>query len=117
VAGDERDHGVIVYSIGSPQFFIAGISFCLMSSIIYIKTKTLIVPIVVELTIRIVNLLFLVIPLGENSVENFRSQFGIGIFCLAISTPLLIWLLYKNRIRPNEQMPYFANLQQLRSNE
>jgi hypothetical protein len=108
----------IVYLIQNPVNFIGGISLCLMLSFLYIKTKTLIVPIVASFLNQIVgSALFEVISLSNNPLENFRSQFGIGIFCLAISTPLLIWLLYKNRIRPNEQMPYFANLQQLRSNE
>jgi hypothetical protein len=108
----------VFYLIYYPSNFIGGISLCLMLSFLYIKTKTLIVPIVASFINAIVgSALFKVMSLSNNPLENFRSLFGIGIFCLAISTPLLIWLLYKNRIQPNEQMPYFANLRQLRSNE
>ncbi len=107
----------IVYLVIYNTNFIGGISLCLMLAIMYIKTKNLIILIVADVITKIVNALLFPTLFRENPLENLRSQFGIGIFCLAISTPLLIWLLYKNRIRPNEQMPYFANLQQLRSNE
>jgi uncharacterized protein len=104
---------LVIYNINC----IGGISLCLMLAIMYIKTKTLIIPIVADVINKIVNPLLFTTLFGENPLESLHSLFGIGIFCLAISTPLLIWLVYKNRIRPNEQTPYFANLQQLRSNE
>jgi hypothetical protein len=72
--------------------------------------RSLIVPIVAQLINDLINLtLFLLTFSVENPLEQFRSQLGIGVFCVAVSSPLLIWLLFKNWIRPNEQLPYFAN--------
>ncbi len=100
----------LLYSILYSTNFLGGFSLGLMQSMLYIKSKTLLVPIVT----RIINnaIIFVIFFLSlsvESNVENFRSQLGIGVVCLVLSTPLLIWLLYKNRIRPDEKLPYFAN--------
>jgi hypothetical protein len=99
----------IFYSILSNNFF-GGFSFVLMNIMLYIKSRTLIVPIVASIISNAISFILFLLTLSvENSLEQFRSQLGIGIFCVALSTPLLLWILYKKRIRPNEQLPYFAN--------
>jgi membrane protease YdiL (CAAX protease family) len=103
----------ILYSLYYMIFginLLGGLSLGLMQTMLYIKSRTLIVPILA----RIINnaIFFLLDYLylyRENSLEQFRSHLGIGVFCVAVSTPLLIWVLYKNQIRANEQLPYFAN--------
>lgn len=99
----------LFYSILSTNF-LGGFSFALMNIMLYIKSRTLIVPSVACIINNAIGLvLFFMTFSVENSLEQFRSQLGIGVFCVALSTPMLLWILYKNRIRPNEQLPYFAN--------
>jgi membrane protease YdiL (CAAX protease family) len=90
---------------------LGGLSLGLMQTMLYIKSRTLIVPILARIINNAIFLLLDYLYLSvENSIEQFRSHLEIGLFCIAVSTPLLIWILYKNRIRPNEQLPYFANI-------
>jgi hypothetical protein len=100
----------LLYSILYSSNFLGGFSLGLMQTLFYIKSKTLLVPIVARIINNaIIFVIFFLTISVESSVETFRSQLGIGVVCLASSTPLLIWLLYKNRIRPGEKLPYFAN--------
>jgi membrane protease YdiL (CAAX protease family) len=89
---------------------LGGLSLGLMQTMIYIKSKSLVLTFIVNVINGIITfiLFFMTLPL-ENTLEQFRSLLGIGIVCFAVSTPFLIWVLYKNRLRPNEQLPYFAN--------
>jgi membrane protease YdiL (CAAX protease family) len=90
---------------------LGGLSSGLMQTLIYIKSKSLFVSVVARIINNLLGLLifFITLPL-ENNLEQFRSHVGIGIVCLATSTPFLVWVLYKNWIRPQEQLPYFANI-------
>lgn len=100
----------LLYSILNSYNFLGGLSLGLMQNLLYIKSRTLIVPIICRVINNALGLLVFFITLSvENSLEQFRSELKIAIFGVAISTPLLIWVLYKNRIRANEQLPYFAN--------
>jgi len=100
----------LLSSIPAMGNFLGLFTFRLMKIMLYIKYRTLIVPIVAQLINDLINLtLFFLTFSVENPLGQFRSQLGIGVFCVAVSSPLLIWLLFKNWIRPNEQLPYFAN--------
>ncbi|MGL6344040.1 MAG: lysostaphin resistance A-like protein, partial [Waterburya sp.] len=91
--------------------FITGIILCLL----YIKSKTLIVPII----FRIINLsigliieayyFFAIQSNSDNILQQFRSEFKLGMILSAISTPYILWWLYKNWLKKNEELPYFAN--------
>ena len=99
-----------LYSILYSSNFLGGFSLGLMQTMFYIKSRTLLVPIVARIINNaIVFVIFFLTLSDESSVETLRSQLGIGVVCLVLSTPVLIWLLYKNRIRPAEKLPYFAN--------
>lgn len=100
----------LLYSIFYSYNVLGGLTLGLMQNLLYIKSKTLIVPIICRVINNALNLIifFLTFSVG-NSLEQFRSELKIGIFGVAISAPLLIWVLYKNRIRANEQLPYFVN--------
>lgn len=103
----------LFYSILHSYNFLGGLSLGLMQNLLYIKSKTLIVPIICRIINNVIGLIVFFLTLSvENSLDQFRSELRIGIFGVAISAPLLIWILYKNRIRANEQLPYFANAHQ-----
>ncbi|HEY9652475.1 MAG TPA: CPBP family intramembrane glutamic endopeptidase [Coleofasciculaceae cyanobacterium] len=100
----------LFYSILYSYNFLGGLSLGLMQNLLYIKSRTLIVPIICRIINNALGLIIFFLTLSvDNSLEQFRSEFKIGIVGVAISAPLLIWVLYKNRIRSDEQLPYFAN--------
>jgi uncharacterized protein len=91
--------------------FITGVLLCLL----YIKSRTLIVPIVFRLISVSINLIieayyfFMVQSNSDNLLQQFQSEFKLGIILFSISTPYLIWWLSKNWLNKNEELPYFAN--------
>lgn len=97
--------------------FITGIILCLL----YIKTRTLIVPIVFRLISILISLIiesyyfFAVQSSNDNVLQQFQSEFKLGIILFSISAPYLIWWLHKNWLNKNEELPYFANAQSLAS--
>jgi hypothetical protein len=97
--------------------FISGFILGLLLGLLYIKTRTLIVPIVFRV---LSNVIYLIVDayyffIAKNSINNvlsqFQSEFKLGILLIAISTPYLVYWLYKNWMTKNEQLPYFANAQ------
>jgi len=103
----------LVYSLLYSSNFLGGFSLGLMQTMFYIRFKNLIVPLVTRIINNVISfLLFFITLSGANKLEQVRSQLGIGVACLALLTPLLIWFLYKNRMLLNEPLPYFVNAKQ-----
>jgi hypothetical protein len=94
---------------------IAGIVFILIYILLYLKTRNL----VVSMIFSILNSLFfyvidflwaITIPqTTTNTLEQFRSEFGIGIIMTCISAPFVLGFIYKNWHYLNKELPYFAN--------
>jgi uncharacterized protein len=91
--------------------FITGIILCLL----YIKSRTLITPMIFRSVSILISLIvesyyFFIIQSNSNSLlEQLRSEVNLGMILLAISTPYIIWWIYKNWLKKNEELPYFAN--------
>lgn len=94
---------------------IAGIVFILIYILLYLKARNL----VVSMIFSILNSLFfyvvdflwaITIPqTTTNTLEQFRSEFGIGIIMTCISAPFVLGFIYKNWHYLNKELPYFAN--------
>ncbi|MEW6492876.1 MAG: type II CAAX endopeptidase family protein [Cyanobacteriota bacterium] len=95
---------------------VVGLSiFGLVMALLYIKTRTLIVPIVCHVLNNaiVVILGFLTITFNSTqttyTLEQFRSDWWIGIVLLGLSAPWLIHFIYKNWPNSSSSIPYFAN--------
>lgn len=89
--------------------------FGLVMGLLYIKTRTLIVPIVCHIlnNATVVILGFLTTTFNSTqptyTLEQFRSDWWIGIVLLGLSAPGLIYFIYKNWPNSSSPIPYFAN--------
>ncbi len=97
---------------------LGAISFVLVYTFLYIKSRTLIVPFIayiLEVLLYIVwNLLYLLFTISSSTktvsvLEQFRSEWRVGVFLFVLSAPWIVHFIYKNWPSPNEQLPYFAN--------
>ena len=106
----------LLFGVGSSPNVLGGISQVLIYTLLYIKTRTLIIPIIAWMLDR--TLLFLIdegfriyrSTTGLSALEQFRSEWPLGVFFLVLSAPWLVRFIYKNWPRPNKQLPYFANV-------
>lgn len=108
----------LIFGVMSYTNVLDGISQVLIYTLLYIKTRTLIIPIIAWMLDRA-----LIILIGEgfriyrsttglSTLEQFRSEWPLGVFFLVLSAPWLVRFIYKNWPRPNKQLPYFANASQ-----
>jgi membrane protease YdiL (CAAX protease family) len=97
---------------------LGGISLVLVYTLLYIKSRTLIVPFIAYilqlLIYRFWDLFdfFFTISSSTKTVsvlEQFRSEWRVGVFFFVLSAPWIVHFVYKNWPRPNEPLPYFAN--------
>jgi len=97
---------------------LGGISFVLVYTLLYIKSRTLIVPFMAYILESIIyvfwKLLYLLFTISSSTktvsvLEQFRSEWRVGVFLFVLSAPWIVHFIYKNWPSPNEQLPYFAN--------
>jgi membrane protease YdiL (CAAX protease family) len=97
---------------------IGGISLVLVYTLLYIKSRTLIVPFIAYILQLLIYLFwdlfdfFFTISSSTKTVsvlEQFRSEWRVGVFFFVLSAPWIVHFIYKNWPSPNEQLPYFAN--------
>ena len=105
----------IYYGITFYQNFIGGFTLGITLCLLYIKTRTLIVPIVFRIMSIVIYLIietyyfFTIQSNSNNFLGQFQSEFKLGIILTAVSTPYIIYWLYQNWVKLDEQLPYFAN--------
>ena len=108
----------LLFGVRSYTNVLGGISQVLIYTLLYIKTRTLIIPIIAWMLD--LALLFLIdegfriyrSTTNLSALEQFRSEWSLGVFLLVLSAPWLVRFIYKNWPRPNKQLPYFANASQ-----
>jgi uncharacterized protein len=87
--------------------FVFGLCMCLL----YLKSRTLFIPILAHVLNNAIALMFeLFIPgseiTTENAVEEYRSWVWLGIVCLAISLPPILLFIYRNYPAKDETTPH-----------
>ncbi|WP_013321271.1 hypothetical protein [Gloeothece verrucosa] len=103
----------------SPSYII-GLIGLLLLTLLYYKTKTLMVPILIEILIGLFFITYsqsdpVSIYLAKSNIlideyqKLVESQIGITWLRIAISTPFIIYFIYKNFPKQNQVLPYFAN--------
>jgi membrane protease YdiL (CAAX protease family) len=103
----------IIFGIGHVDI-IGGVFFGYVMAVLYIKTRSLIIPILVHGTNNlIVWILTLVVtilykPMSEYSLNDFQSEWWIGALCLIIGMPWGIRYLKSNWPELSWHAPYFA---------
>ncbi|NET56267.1 MAG: CPBP family intramembrane metalloprotease [Symploca sp. SIO2E6] len=95
---------------------VVGLSvFGLMMALLYIKTRTLIVPIVCHALNNLAAVGLGLIPNDTSTtdmLEQLHSEWWVGIIFVVLSAPLLISFISKNWPRPTFPLPYFSNGEQ-----
>lgn len=84
---------------------IGAFIFGLIMAIIYIKTQTLWAPIICHILNNLIASL-IELTIGTN-LFNASTYLWISIICLAISTPYILFYLYKNWPKKITDLPYF----------
>jgi uncharacterized protein len=90
--------------------------FGVVMALLYIKTRTLLVPIICHAlnngSVALVALLGTTSNATETTykLEQFRADWWIGIVLLVLSAPWLIHFIYKNWPKAGSDLPYFANM-------
>lgn len=96
---------------------IGAISLVLLYTLLYLKTRTLIVPIIAAVLNGVCYIFlylwgFFTIANSAKTVsvlEQFRAEWKMGVVLLVVSTPVLVYFAYKNWHHINEPLPYFTN--------
>ncbi|MGD2183475.1 CPBP family intramembrane glutamic endopeptidase [Lusitaniella coriacea] len=105
----------LVFGILHPVNPIGLFIFGLMMAILYVKTRTLTIPILVHAlnnAIAIVLTSLSVSPETTNAtttVEQFFSAEWMGLICVAVSIPWLLIYAYQNWPTKSTSLPYWAN--------
>jgi len=103
----------IIFGIGHVDF-IGGVFFGFVMAVLYIKTKSLIIPILVHgtnnLIVWIISLIETIYykSMAEYSLNDFQSEWWFGALCLIIGLPWGIRYLKSNWPELSWQAPYFA---------
>jgi hypothetical protein len=90
--------------------------FGLMMSLLYIKTRTLIVPIVCHVLNNLAALGLGVFSTSSNPtetvsiLEQFRTYWWVGLVYVILSAPWLFTFIYKNWPKQRLCVPYFTNM-------
>ncbi|MDJ0651333.1 MAG: hypothetical protein QNJ60_21785 [Xenococcaceae cyanobacterium MO_188.B19] len=104
-----------IYSIFFYTNFISGFILGLLLCLLYIKTRTLIIPFLLRIGSFILYLIwagyeyFLANPENTNFIKQFRGEFKLGIFLVLLTLPYLSYWIYKHWNKSNQQLPYFVN--------
>jgi len=96
---------------------IVSFIFGIVMSLLYLRTRTLIVPIIGHMLnnfFAAAPLIFLVLIRGPEQLTKIRlapsnAEMIIGVVMIAISLPFLIYYIYKNWPPKNTKLPYFLN--------
>lgn len=94
--------------------------FGLMMGLLYIKTRTLIVPIVCHAlnNLAAVGLAFVSqssgTPATVDTIENLRSHWWVGVVYIVLAAPWLITFIYRNWPKQSWLVPYLMNSAQYR---
>lgn len=96
--------------------FIGLSVFGLVMGVLYIKTRTLLVPIICHALNNILAVGISLLPNNSvaanplESLEQLRSQSSFGLVLIAISLPLLIQFFWRNWPRRDTKIPYISNV-------
>ena len=89
--------------------------FGLMMAVLYLKTRTLIVPIICHALNNLVAVGLELASQNSGTTEKFdvltelRAYWWVGVVYIVLSAPWLITFLYNNWPKPSLPLPYFAN--------
>ena len=89
--------------------------FGLVMALLYLKTRTLLVPIICHALNNLVTTALDFLSTLTDSVETidslaeFQANWWMGVLCVAISSPFVLSFIYQNWPRPEARLPYFAN--------
>ncbi|NEP57067.1 MAG: CPBP family intramembrane metalloprotease [Symploca sp. SIO2G7] len=89
--------------------------FGLMMALLYLKTRTLIVPIICHALNNLAAVGIGLLPSDANTtdiLEQLNSYWWVGIVYVALSAPWLIYFIRKNWPSPAFSLPYFSNREQ-----
>ena len=93
---------------------IGAFVFGIFMSLLYINTRTLLVPIACHILNNglAFGVSFIVILLGESenatTVAQFQSDMLLGFIPLLVTAPIVIYFVYKNWPKKGTKLPYFA---------
>ena len=78
---------------------------------IYLRTRSLLVPIFVHVFNNATVLaIAAILPDSEpTTLESFRKEAWIGVVCLGLALPWLVWFVLKLGLERNPQLPYFVD--------
>ena len=105
----------LLFGIGHAIAMVGAFMFGMVAAILYIRTRTLLVPIAMHITN---NLLVIIVSLafpgeGEldtaSTVEEVQSLVFVGVALLVLTIPVLVWYLRKNWPSREEALPYEAS--------
>jgi hypothetical protein len=86
-----------------------------MMAVLYLKTRTLIVPIICHALNNLVAVGLELASQNSGTTEKFdvltelRAYWWVGVVYIVLSAPWLITFLYNNWPKPSLPLPYFAN--------
>ncbi|MDJ0703999.1 MAG: type II CAAX endopeptidase family protein [Leptolyngbyaceae cyanobacterium MO_188.B28] len=89
--------------------------FGLVMALLYLKTRTLLIPIICHLLNNLLAIALGFLPPLTDSVETIdtlaelQANWWMGLLCIAISAPFVMRFIYQNWPRPEACLPYFAN--------
>lgn len=89
--------------------------FGLIMALLYLRTRTLLVPIVAHMFNNLVAVGLEVFSSQLSQTESFYTieqihrTWSMGLVYMAIATPILLYFIVKNWPRPNQRLPYISN--------
>ena len=103
----------IIFGLGHPLDPIGASLFGVVMALLYIKTKTLAVPIVAHSMNNTIVVILLFFEnngtVAESTTEISSGDWVIGLLLIAVSLPFLIHFIYRRFPAKNQTLPYFAN--------
>lgn len=92
--------------------FLGALVFGIVMALLYIKTRTLIVPMVAHAMNNTIVIAIDLFPTDNTSeITNFSEFWQWGLILVVISLPFVIYFIYKNWYSQRVSLPYFANAQ------
>lgn len=97
--------------------FLGALVFGIVMALLYIKTRTLIVPMVAHAMNNTIVTAILLFSTDNNTSEttNFSEFWQLGLIFIVVSSPFVIYFIYKNWYSQRVSLPYFANAQVINS--